>query len=114
MSIISMLLELLRHGLPKALSRRLLVSGRGGGVLILVCIEFSVSRLILPTHLNADIDCVGVVSSTGLAPIAVLYAYALKLRQGQLHFFKWSHVSFFDDIITDFQTNSATYNTRSF
>ena len=39
---------------------------------------------------------------------------ALKLRQGQLHFFKWNHVFFFDDIITDFKTNSATYNTRSF
>ena len=39
---------------------------------------------------------------------------ALKLRQGQLHFFKWNHVFFFDDIITDSKTNSATYNTRSF
>ena len=39
---------------------------------------------------------------------------ALKLRQGQLHFFKWNHVFFFDDIITDFKTNSANYNTRSF
>ena len=39
---------------------------------------------------------------------------ALKLRQGQLHFLKWKHVFFFDDIITDFKTNSATYNTRSF
>ena len=39
---------------------------------------------------------------------------ALKLRQGQLHFFKWNHVFFFDDIITDFKTISATYNTRSF
>ena len=39
---------------------------------------------------------------------------ALKLRQGQLHFFKWNHVFFFDDIITDFKTNSATYNTTSF
>ena len=38
----------------------------------------------------------------------------LKLRQSQLHFFKWNHVSFFDDIITDFKTNSAIYNTRSF
>ena len=26
----------------------------------------------------------------------------------------WNHVFFFDDIITDFKTNSATYNTRSF
>ena len=39
---------------------------------------------------------------------------ALKLRQGQLHFFKWNHVFFFDDIITDFKTNLATYSTRSF
>ena len=38
---------------------------------------------------------------------------ALKLRQGQLHFFKWNHVFFFDDIITDFKTNLATYNKRS-
>ena len=33
---------------------------------------------------------------------------ALKLRQGQLHSFEWNHVFFFDDIITDFKTNSAT------
>ena len=39
---------------------------------------------------------------------------ALKLRQGQLHFLKWNNVFFFDDIIIDFKTNSATYNTRSF
>ena len=39
---------------------------------------------------------------------------ALKLRQGPLHFFKWDHVFFFHDIITDFKTNSSTYNTRSF
>ena len=39
---------------------------------------------------------------------------ALKLRQGQLHFFKWNHIFFFDDIITDFKTNSATYKARSF
>ena len=39
---------------------------------------------------------------------------ALKLRQAQLRFYKWNHVFFFDDIITDFKTNSATYNTRSF
>ena len=38
----------------------------------------------------------------------------LKLRQGQLHFFKWNHVFFFDEIITDFKRNPATYNTRSF
>ena len=37
---------------------------------------------------------------------------ALKLCQGQLHFSKWNHEFFFDDIITDFKTNSATYNTR--
>ena len=34
-----------------------------------------------------------------------LSAEALKLRQGKLHFFKWNHVFFFDDIITDFKTN---------
>ena len=39
---------------------------------------------------------------------------ALKLRQGQLHFLKWNHIFFFDNIITDFNTNSATYNTGSF
>ena len=39
---------------------------------------------------------------------------ALKLRQGQLHFLKWNQIFYFDDIITDFKTNSATYNTRSF
>ena len=39
---------------------------------------------------------------------------ALKLHQGQLHFFKWNHLFFFDHIITDFKINSATYNTRSF
>ena len=38
---------------------------------------------------------------------------ALKVREGQLHFFKWNHVFFFYDIITDFNTNSETYNTRS-
>ena len=38
----------------------------------------------------------------------------LKLRKGQLHFFKWNHVYFFDDIITDFKTNLTTYNTSSF
>ena len=47
-------------------------------------------------------------------PPYFLSAEALKLRQGQLHFLKWNHVFFFDDIITDFNTNSATYNTRSF
>ena len=45
-----------------------------------------------------------------------------------LFFYRWRHLSyvkvnstflngnryFFDDIITDFRTNSATYNTRSF
>ena len=36
----------------------------------------------------------------------------LKLRQSQVHFLKWNF--FFDDIITDFKTNSATYNTRWF
>ena len=44
----------------------------------------------------------------------LLSVEALKLRQGQLQFLKWNHVFFFDDIITDFKTNSATYNTRSF
>ena len=44
----------------------------------------------------------------------VLLVEVLKLRQGQLHFFKWNHVFFFNDIITDFKRNSATYNTRSF
>ena len=39
---------------------------------------------------------------------------ALKLHQRQLNFLKWNHVFFFDDIITNFETNSATYNTRSF
>ena len=39
---------------------------------------------------------------------------ALMLRQGQLYFLKWNYVFFFDDIITDFKTNSATYSTRSF
>ena len=43
-----------------------------------------------------------------------LSADALKLHQDQLHFLKWNHVFFFDDIITDFKMNSATYNTRSF
>ena len=38
----------------------------------------------------------------------VLSVEALKLRQGQLHFFKYNHVFFFDGIITDFMTNSAT------
>ena len=47
-------------------------------------------------------------------PLYFLSVEAPKLHQGQLHFFKWSHVFFFDDIITDFKTNSATYNTRSF
>ena len=28
--------------------------------------------------------------------------------------FKWNHVFFFDDIITDFKANLATYKTRSF
>ena len=39
---------------------------------------------------------------------------ALKLRQGRPNFFKWNHVFFFNDIITDFKTNSASHNTRSF
>ena len=39
---------------------------------------------------------------------------ALMLHRSQLHFFQWDHVFFFDDIITDFKTNSATYNTKSF
>ena len=47
-------------------------------------------------------------------PAYFLSVEALKLRQGQLHFLKWNHVLFFDDIITDFKTNSVTYNTRSF
>ena len=33
---------------------------------------------------------------------------ALKLRQGQLYFFKRNHVFFFDEIITDFKANSVT------
>ena len=32
---------------------------------------------------------------------------AFKLRQDHLQFLKWNHVFFFDDIITDFKTNSA-------
>ena len=31
---------------------------------------------------------------------------ALKLLQSKLHFFKWNHVFFFDDIITYVKTNS--------
>ena len=45
-------------------------------------------------------------------PPYFLSVEALRLRQGQLHFFKWKHVFFFDDIIADFKTNSVTYNTR--
>ena len=47
-------------------------------------------------------------------PPDFLSVEALKPRKGQLRFFKWNHVFFFYDIITDFNTNSATYNTRSF
>ena len=44
----------------------------------------------------------------------LLSVEALKLREGQIHFFKWNHVFFFDDTIADFKTNSATCNTISF
>ena len=39
---------------------------------------------------------------------------ALKLRLGQLDFLKWNHVFFFDEIVTDFKTNSVTYSIRSY
>ena len=38
-------------------------------------------------------------------PPYFLLVEALKIRQRQLHVFKWNHVFFFDDIITDFKTN---------
>ena len=41
-------------------------------------------------------------------PPYLLSVEALKLCQGQLHCFKWNHVFFSNDIITDFKTNSAT------
>ena len=47
-------------------------------------------------------------------PPYFLPVMSLKLRQGQHHFLKWNHVLFFDEIITDFKRNSATFNTRSF
>ena len=37
----------------------------------------------------------------------VLSVEALKLRQGQLHFFEWNLVFFFDEIITNFNTLTA-------
>ena len=45
-------------------------------------------------------------------PPYFLSVEALKLRQGQLHFFKGNHVFFFDDIVTDFKTNPATSITQ--
>ena len=49
-----------------------------------------------------------------IGPLYFLSVEALKQHQGQLHFFRWKYVFFFDDTITDFKTNLVTYSTGSF
>ena len=74
----------------------------------------AISLKLLITSKNISDKSFSVREGRHTGPPFFLSLEALKLRQGQLHFFKWNHVFFFDDIITDFKTKSATYNTRSF
>ena len=72
------------------------------------------TQALLIISKNVSVKSFSVQEGRHTGPPYFLSVKALRLRQGQLHFLKWNYVFFFYEIITDFETNSATYNTRSF